>query len=170
MGQSDKNLQRVLNDERERERQRRSGSHDHIIARTLKRSLTAPPIPGLKREISEAPSLAGIPTIERQPALASRGSTLSSKRFSQREVDLSSLAQVTCSKAAKQSNIDAELREAISGIKKPNRELAGKSLAETAEKRTASTSHSRSRCRNNNKKNCSIDMNRIKETRQESTV
>jgi hypothetical protein len=56
---------------------------------------------------------------------------------------LSSLALEVNSKAKKQASIEAELREAISALKKPNRELAGKSLAETAEQRSA-YSHSRS--------------------------
>lgn len=51
-------------------------------------------------------------------------------------------------KAKKQAVVDAELKEAIAALKKPNRELAGKSLAETAEKRSVSASHNRSELSN----------------------
>lgn len=135
-------LTRVLTDERERER--RSTSHGRGRSMSLMRSATAPIIPGLKREASEAPSLSGIPAAESQSLKASRPGVLASKRFSQREVDLSSLAPEGSSKASKQANIDAELKDAIAAVKKPNRELAGKDIVETAEKRTASASHSRS--------------------------
>jgi hypothetical protein len=108
------------------------------------RSATATIVPGLKREASEAPSLSSIPAAESQSLKASRPGVLSSKRFSQREVDLSSLAPEVNSKAKKQANIEAELKEAISALKKPNRKLAGKDIVESAEKRTAPASHSRS--------------------------
>jgi len=55
---------------------------------------------------------------------------------------------LTSSKAKKKAMIDAELQDAIAILKKPNRELAGKVLVETAEKRSASASHSRSKYRN----------------------
>jgi len=103
-----------------------------------------PAVPGFKREASETPSLSNIPLAESQSLHANRGGVLNSKRFSQREVDLSSIAPETSAKARKQANIDAELKQAILALKKPNRELAGKSLVETAEKRSSSVSHSRS--------------------------
>jgi DNA replication regulator SLD3 len=109
------------------------------------RSLTAPPISNLKRETSEAPSFAGIPIADGQPNHVSRGGILSSKRFSQREVDLSSLGTVASTKAQKKASIEAELKEAISGIKRPNRKLAGKVLTETAEKRATMTPRPKSK-------------------------
>jgi hypothetical protein len=111
----------------------------------LLRSAIAPVLPGLKREASEAPSLSSIPAAESQPLQANRGGVLNSKRFAQREVDMSILAPDAKAKAKKQVNIEAELKEAISALKKPNRELAGKDLAETAEQRSAGSSHSRSK-------------------------
>jgi DNA replication regulator SLD3 len=48
-------------------------------------------------------------------------------------------------KAKKLANIEAELKDAISALKKPNRELAGKSQVDTAEKRAASATHTRSK-------------------------
>jgi hypothetical protein len=112
---------------------------------SLMRSATAPIVPGLKREASEAPSLSSIPTSDSQSLKPNRPGVLNSKRFSQREVDLSSLALEVNSKQKKKANIEAELKEAISALKKPNRELVGKDIVETAEKRAASVSHSRSK-------------------------
>lgn len=68
---------------------------------------------------------------------ANRGGVLKSKRFSRREMDLSSLVPAPAAKAKTQVNIEAELKEAISALKKPNRELAGKTQIENAEKRSA---------------------------------
>ncbi|KAH8662996.1 DNA replication regulator SLD3-domain-containing protein [Tricladium varicosporioides] len=134
-----RSLQRVLSDERER----RSVSRGPERAISLMRSATMPMVPGLKREASEVPSLSGIP--DSQSLEANRGGVLNSKRFSRREVDLSALAPIPDkdTKAQKKAKIDAELKEAISALKKPNRELAGKALAETAEKRSVSASRPR---------------------------
>ncbi len=129
-------LKRVLTDDRER----RSMSRGPNKKIALMRSATMPMVTGMKREVSEAPSLSSIPAADSQPLEASRGGVFNSKRFSRREVDLSSLLPEKCTKAKKQALIDAELKEAISALKKPNRELAGKVLAETAEKRSVSTS------------------------------
>lgn len=134
-----KSLQRVLTDDRER----RSMSIGSNRAISLMRSATDPTIPGLKREASEAPSLSNIPSAEFKPLHVNRGGVLNSKRFSQREVDMSTLAPDPNSKAKKQAAIDAELKDAILALKKPNRELAGKTLAETAERRSASAGHPR---------------------------
>jgi DNA replication regulator SLD3 len=136
-----RSLQRVLSDERER----RSLSRGPGRPISLMRSATAPVVPGLKREASEAPSLGSIPATEAPPLHANRGGLLNSKRFTQREVDMSSLAPKVNARKRTQVNIEAELKEAISALKKPNRELAGKVLAEIAEKRSASVTHSRSR-------------------------
>ncbi|TVY37433.1 hypothetical protein LOCC1_G007360 [Lachnellula occidentalis] len=134
-----RSLHRVLTDDRER----RSVSRGPERAISLMRSATMPTIPGLKREASEAPSLSGIPFAESQTLAANRGGVLNSKRFSRREVDLGSLAPDWNSKAKKKASIEAELKQAISALKKPNRELAGKDLVETAEQRSTSASHSR---------------------------
>lgn len=138
-----RSLQRVLTDDRER----RSMSNGPNKAIALMRSATMPIVHGVKRETSEAPSLSSIPTAESQSLEANRGGVLKSKRFFQREVDLSSLApeKTVNLKSKKQAIIEAELKEAISALKRPNRELAGKAFAETAERRSASTSHSRSK-------------------------
>ncbi|TVY87236.1 hypothetical protein LAWI1_G007601 [Lachnellula willkommii] len=134
-----RSLHRVLTDDRER----RSVSRGPERAISLMRSATMPTMPGLKRETSEAPSLSGIPFAESQTLTTNRGGVLNSKRFSRREVDLGSLAPDLNAKAKKKASIEAELKQAISALKRPNRELAGKDLVETAEKRSTSASHSR---------------------------
>jgi len=101
-----------------------------------------PSIPGLKREASEALSLNSIPMADSQSLSVNRGGVLKSKKFSSREVDLSAMAVDTKSKKA---SIEAELKDAISALKKPNRQLAGQSIVDTAEKRAASAIHSRSK-------------------------
>ena len=136
-----RSLQRVLTDERER----RSVSHGLGRPISLMRPATMPAVPGLKREGSEAPSLGSIPFADAQSVQANRSGVLNSKRFSRREVDMSSLAPKVNARKKTQVNVDAELREAISALKKPNRELAGKALAETAEKRSASAPNGRSK-------------------------
>ena len=137
-----RSLQRVLTDDRERRSISRGPNTSRAIS--LMRSATMPVVPGLKREASEAPSLSSIPAADSLSLEANRGGMLNLKRFSRREVDLNSLAPEANSEAKKQANIDAELKDAISALKRPNRELAGKVLVETAEKRSTSASHPRS--------------------------
>lgn len=127
-------LKQAMNDER------RSESRGPNRPISLLRSATAPSIPGLKREVSEVPSLFSIPSTESQPLQASRGGVLSSKRFAQREVDMSLLIARDFNTKAKKQAIDFEVKDAIMGLRRPNRELQGKSLAETAEKRSSLTS------------------------------
>ncbi|KAL3428042.1 hypothetical protein PVAG01_01551 [Phlyctema vagabunda] len=129
-----RSLKRVLSDDRER----RSVSRGPARAISLMRSAS---IPVLKREMSEPVSLSNIPSVDAQTSQGNRTSLFNSKRFSQREVDLSALTDVN-TKAKKQANIETELKNAISALKKPNRELAGKSLAEVAEQRVATASRS----------------------------
>jgi DNA replication regulator SLD3 len=136
-----RSLQRVLTDERER----RSMSRGPERAILLLRSVTMPSVPGIKRETSEVPSLSGIPLAESQSGESGRAQVIKSKQLARREVDLGSFTSNMNAKAAKQAKIDAELKDAISVLKRPNRELAGKALVETAERRSASAIHSRSK-------------------------
>lgn len=63
-----------------------------------------------------------------------RTSILDSKFFKRRQIDLS--RKVTnVAKAEREALVHAELKEAISGVKRPNRQLSGKMLADTAERR-----------------------------------
>lgn len=143
---SGRSLRRVLTDER----YSRAPSRGPLGAISLMRSATNPTVPGLKREASETPSLGAIPAAESQSMLVNRGGVLKSKKFSQREVDLSVLAQATVPDAkSKKANLEAELKEAISALKRPNRQLAGRTIVETAERRislSASLSKSTPRC------------------------
>lgn len=103
-----------------------------------------PSAPGLKREASEV-SLSGIPLADSQSFDGSRNGVVRSKQLARREVDLGSFASNMSSKAKTKANVEAELKEAIAALKKPNRELAGKAIVETAERRSASASHPRSK-------------------------
>lgn len=137
-----RSLSRVLTDERERER--RSSSHGHTRVPSFLRSATAPSVPGLKREASETPFLSNIPAVAGQSFSSSRNDKVIS-RFARREVSLGNLAPAANAKALKKAEVEAELKAAILALKKPNRELAGKGLAETAEKRTVPPQNSRSK-------------------------
>jgi DNA replication regulator SLD3 len=127
-------LQRVLSDDRER-RSMSQGPNKKIA---LMRSATMPSGVILKRETSEAPSLSSIPVADSQAFASNRGGMLNSKRFAKREVDMSSMLPDLNPRAKQKAVIAAELKDAISALTKPNRELAGKTLAEIAEKRSAS--------------------------------
>lgn len=123
-----KTLERVLTDEVTASRR------PHPL---LSRSATDSMIPGLKREASGI-SLAAIPV--------DRPGIQKSKRFSQREVDLSAVSQATEAKLRKKANVEQELKGAIAALKRPNPRLAVKELVESAEKRAAgSGSNARSR-------------------------
>lgn len=81
----------------------------------------------IKREGSETP-LTSIPTV-------SRPGILNTKRFSQREVDLS-IPKARVDKLMQKKKVDEELKTAISTLKRPNRGLAVKDLVDNAERRT----------------------------------
>lgn len=132
-------LRKVLSNERAQSRQA-SASRGPGGAISLMRSATAPILPGVKREASQTPALGDIPAFDSQGV--SRGGVQKSKKFSQREVDLSFSSLLD--PAAKKANIDNEIKDAISALKRPNRQLAGLTMAELAEKRTmAGVSQSR---------------------------
>jgi DNA replication regulator SLD3 len=161
---SQRSLQRVLTNER----QKRSGSYGPSGAISLMRSATAPVVPGLKTEASETP-LASIPTAELPSITVSRGGVLKSKKFSQREVDLSNLINASDTNP-KKASIEAELKEAIAALKKPNRQLAGQLMVETAEKRAASGSTvSRSRSSFVHRKKLILMILRVEKPDSEST-
>lgn len=111
-------------------------NHSSKAAPSLARSATdSLVIPGLKRERSETP-LDQIPRKASQPTLPKRTNILDKMRFAQREVDLDALSQAQETKKKKQAEVDMKLREAIGALKKPNRALAGKEIADVAEQRT----------------------------------
>ncbi|MCJ1475900.1 hypothetical protein MMC13_004564 [Lambiella insularis] len=100
----------------------------------LMRSATDSQLPGIKRELSEL-SLSAIPQ--------SRPSLQSSKRYSQREVDLTAVSQATEAKLQRKTAIELELQGAIAALKKPNPRMAVKELVESADRRLVGASKSR---------------------------
>ncbi|RFU35956.1 hypothetical protein B7463_g292, partial [Scytalidium lignicola] len=128
-----KSLVEILSEER----RRRHTSQGPSRAISLMRSATMPTAGGIKREESEGPSLSKIPLADTKLSQSGRGGLSRSKSISGRDIDLSQSELTVSAKKKKQADIDVELKEAISALKKPNRELVGKELAETAEKRTA---------------------------------
>ncbi|KAL8763390.1 MAG: hypothetical protein Q9184_000778 [Pyrenodesmia sp. 2 TL-2023] len=97
-------------------------------ARPLCRSATDSVLPNLKREPSDS-SLANVPL--------NRSAFHKSKRYSQREVDLSAVTQAAEAKAKKKANVEQELQGAIATLKRPNPRMAVKEFVEAAERRAA---------------------------------
>ncbi|KAK0656353.1 DNA replication regulator SLD3-domain-containing protein [Cercophora newfieldiana] len=121
----EKTLERVLSNER----MRRSISRGPSGALALMRSASATAIPGLKREGSE-PLMSMIPRGELGSLGEKAANPLLRRTTSTAGED---------SKAKKKALLDAELKDAISALKKPNRTLAVKEFVDAADKR-ASTS------------------------------
>ncbi|KAJ0159981.1 hypothetical protein CTA2_8798 [Colletotrichum tanaceti] len=109
-----KNIEKALF----REQSRRSVSRGPSNAIALLRSATSANIPGFKRETSD---------LDRKPS-GDRMGLLS------RSNSLTALDDV---KAQKKALVEAELKDAITAIRRPNRDLAGKAVVEAAEKRTS---------------------------------
>ena len=119
-------LERVLTDEKFASRR---------PTPSLLRSTTDPVLPSLKREESEPPLSA---------ISSNRGNIQSSKRYSQREVDLAAASHAAEAKLQKKSHLEQELKGAIAALKRPNPRMAVKELVESAEKRAAASGKSRS--------------------------
>ncbi|KAK4168619.1 DNA replication regulator SLD3-domain-containing protein, partial [Cladorrhinum sp. PSN259] len=119
---SDRSLERALSSER----LRRSMSREPSKAIALMRSASTTSIPGLKREASE-PLLGMIPRMDKG-SLKERRTTFSRSTNSAGVQDI---------KAKKKAEVDAELKDAISALKKPNRALAVKELADAVDKRAS---------------------------------
>lgn len=94
----------------------------------LRRSATAPAVPGLKRESSEV-SILEIPL--------KRAGVEKSKRYSQREVDLSAISHATELRLKKKAVVDEALRGAIATLKKPNRTLAVREFIDSVDHRVS---------------------------------
>jgi DNA replication regulator SLD3 len=90
-------------------------------------------IPGLKREASE-PLMALVPKRDPATSLKQRSSTLFSRS--------SSTSSITTEhqKARKKAQVEAELKDAITALKRPNRAMVGKEIVEETERLRASTS------------------------------
>jgi DNA replication regulator SLD3 len=129
-------LQRVLTDERTADSQR--ARHPSLM-----RSSTTPALQEVKRESVEPslPSLGG----------SVRGGIQVARRVDNREVDLNAVAKQHEAKIKKMSTLmeqKKELDAAISALRKPNRELVSKEIADQAEKRTSSSRKPKNPVRN----------------------
>lgn len=110
-------------------------NHPKRIIPTLSRAATVSgTVSNLKREGSEV-RLFDVPQHAGHAAPFKRHSALEKMRLKQREVDLDALSQLQEAKKKKQAEVDAKLKEAISALKKPNRTLAGKEIADKADTR-----------------------------------
>ncbi|SPQ18863.1 8f4586e2-0664-49bf-884a-de2f2ffa8fd7 [Thermothielavioides terrestris] len=125
---SSRDKQRTLERALSAERSRRSVSQGPAATIALLRSASQTVIPGLKREASESSLIGLIPKAESNSLKESRPSIFS------RSVSLSGMDL----KAQKKARVEAELKDAISALKKPNRTLAVKDFVEAAETRRAS--------------------------------
>lgn len=132
-----RSLQRAFStDQAQRDRRSMSRGPSKAVAALL--SATEMAIPGLKKEGGESQSLMGIPRMKSdcgllrsaRPGSLSRSSSMAGDDPRQR----------------KQEMVDAELQDAISALRRPNRQLAGAAIAEAAERRTSgSLSQTRSK-------------------------
>ena len=95
---------------------------------SLSRSVTDSQLPKLKREHSET-LLSTVPL--------DRVAVHQSKRYSQREIDLTAVAQAAAAKTKQKAEVEKELQGAIAALKKPNPRMAVKELVEAAERRVA---------------------------------
>ena len=91
-------------------------------------------ISGLKSELSEIP-LERIPRKLSQPAVPRRTSALDKMRIRQREVDFDAMSQVQEARKKKQAEVEEKIKEAIHTLKRPNRSLAVKEVADASEQR-----------------------------------
>lgn len=126
----ERTLERVLSNEQIR----RSVSRGPSSALTLMRSASAttiPGVPGLKREASE--SLLGmVPRKKQAVPVKERPANLFTRRSSQSSIDGDKASK-------KKALVEAELKDAISALKRPNRALAGREIVEAAEKRATTS-------------------------------
>ncbi|KAH6619819.1 DNA replication regulator SLD3-domain-containing protein [Chaetomium sp. MPI-SDFR-AT-0129] len=119
----DRSLERALSVERNR----RSVSRGPSAAIALLRSASQTVIPGMKREASDSSIMGLVPRAD-SGSVKERPSNIFSRSVSLSSIDL---------KAQKKAQVDAELKDAISALKKPNRSLAVKDIVDAADKRAS---------------------------------
>ncbi|KAI1347611.1 DNA replication regulator SLD3-domain-containing protein [Xylaria sp. FL0043] len=124
---STRNLETFLSQETERNRRSISRGPSGVIA--LMRSASTPTIPLLKREASEPLALASIPKTE---AGISQGKHILS-------LDPLSAKRRAESKEKRAAFVKAELQDAISTLRRPNRDIVGKAMAEADERRAVTS-------------------------------
>lgn len=122
-------------------------------------SATEMAIPGLKKEGGESPSLMSIPRMKSdcgllksaRPGSLSRSSSMTGDDPRQRKKEM----------------VDAELKDAISALRRPNRQLVGAEMAEAAERRTSgSLSQTRSKLAPSMKAKQDVDTNAVPQKRR----
>lgn len=120
-------LENFLSKETERNRRSISRGPGGVIA--LMRSASTPTVPLLKREASEPLSLTSIPKADSN---TSREKQLSSTDhiFPRRKAE---------TREKRDAFVKAELRDAISTLRRPNREIVGKAMAEADERRAVTS-------------------------------
>lgn len=134
---SARSLERVLSNDK----LRRSVSRGPCDALAHLRHATVAHVPGLKRESSESRSFSESRSLK--DAVDSLQDDQSSATGGSKEKQVpqlmhsrsSSFTNADDARAKKKAMVDAELRNAISALKKPNRLLAGKVMVEETEKR-----------------------------------
>ncbi|KAM0322881.1 hypothetical protein ACHAQA_009223 [Verticillium albo-atrum] len=125
---------KTIQEELAKEQSRRSVSRGPGSAIALMRSATSATLPALKRESSDQSLLSGM--VKPEPGSISDRSRMLSRS--------NSMAALGDPKAQKKALVDAELRNAISVLRKPNREIASLDIVEAAERRTSGgLSHTR---------------------------
>ncbi|KAF4335163.1 dna replication regulator sld3 [Fusarium beomiforme] len=126
-GQPTRTLQRALSTEQQ---SRRSVSRGPSNVIALMRSATSTSLPSIKRETSDSSLIKSV--LNAEPDLMNRRSGSLSRS--------SSVSNLQDAKSNKKAQVEAELKEAISSLRKPNREVVGKALAEAAERRATVSS------------------------------
>lgn len=101
----------------------------------LMRSATSTSLPGVKREGSEPAALRNVSKGELN-SMAQRRSSLSRSNSTNNLED---------ARASKKAQVEAELKDAISALRKPNREVVGVALAEAAQHRATTNQSAKSR-------------------------
>jgi DNA replication regulator SLD3 len=103
-------------------------------ARSLSRSATdSTLLRGVKREGSEVP-LSTIP-FQRSPSRGARQSMSQIRHLQGREMDLTTTSAAVAAKLKQKQRVEEDLKEAITALKKPNRDLAAGSYVAEIEKR-----------------------------------
>ncbi|KAI1079556.1 DNA replication regulator SLD3-domain-containing protein [Whalleya microplaca] len=122
---SSKTLENVLSKETEKHRRSMSRGPSGVIA--LMRSASTPV---LKREASEPLSTSSIPKVD---------SAVSQENMSRSSISTTIRRKPGDEKAKKDALIKAELQDAITTLRRPNRDVVGKAMAEAAERRATTS-------------------------------
>ncbi|KAI1112828.1 DNA replication regulator SLD3-domain-containing protein [Nemania sp. NC0429] len=120
-------LENFLSKETERNRRSMSRGLGGVIA--LMRSASTPTVPLLKREASEPLSLASVPRADSNISQGKNPSSTDSV-FSRRRAE---------TKEKRDALVKAELQDAISTLRRPNRDIVGKAMAEADERRAVTS-------------------------------